>query len=164
MKPKKYKCISRIDSENKNTYGWYVRVRLNGQNISKFFSDGVWGGKEKALEEAIKHRDKVEKEIGKPQTKRTVVTCGAKNNTGVVGVRLRTDVYKRADGGERVRLYYEVSWNPSPKKLCRTRVSIDQYGQKQALLKACAIRRQKEEEMYGSVIRPNWVAAFGKLV
>ena len=52
----KYHGISRIDS--KHTHGWYVRVYANGGVfVSKLFSDRLYGGKQKALENAIKYRD-----------------------------------------------------------------------------------------------------------
>lgn len=54
--------ISRIEQERDNggnTYGWYVRVQRDQKRISKLFSDGVHGGKEKALEKAKTYRDEV---------------------------------------------------------------------------------------------------------
>ncbi len=53
---KKYKGISRIDSGH--THGWYVRVYANRTVFtSKLFSDRLYGGKQIALENAIKYRD-----------------------------------------------------------------------------------------------------------
>lgn len=53
---KKYKGISRIDSGH--THGWYVRVYANRTVFtSKLFSDKLYGGKQIALDNAIKYRD-----------------------------------------------------------------------------------------------------------
>ena len=55
-KRKGYPGISRIDS--KHTHGWYVRVYANGGVLkSKLFSDRLFGGKQQALDNAIKFRD-----------------------------------------------------------------------------------------------------------
>ena len=45
-----------------------------------------------------------------------------------------------------------------------TRVPVEKYGERGALLKACSIRRAKEKQIYGSVLRTNWEASLGKLV
>lgn len=52
------KNISRIDQPSKNTFGWFVRIRRDGKSISRFFSDGKYGGKKKALVSARTFRDK----------------------------------------------------------------------------------------------------------
>ena len=63
-----------------------------------------------------------------------------------------------------VRNVYEVTWNPEPGRLKRTWVSIDEYGEEAAFRKACAIRREKEREMYGEVVAPNWEGSLSKLL
>jgi len=56
------KYITRLD--HKNTHGWWVRVYLRSKPVySKLFSDGVHGGKQKALKEAKSYRDKVCKKV-----------------------------------------------------------------------------------------------------
>ena len=56
-----YKGISRIDSAR--AVGWFVRVSWHGEHVRKFFSDGVNGGKRKALEAALEFRDRTEKQL-----------------------------------------------------------------------------------------------------
>ncbi len=158
-----YKGISRIDQPAKKTHGWYVRVTFNGERRVKFFNDEANGGKEKALEEAVKFRNKAEQELGKPRTDRLVVAHNSRNSSGIMGVQRKKRVTKTASG-ERVSYVYEVTWSPWPGRLCRTWVSIDELGEQAALKKACAIRREKEREMYGEVVKPNWVASLGKLL
>lgn len=158
-----YKGISRIDQEQRNTYGWYVRVMFNGVQRAKFFSDQANGGKENALKEAVKYRDLAEQELGKPRTDRSVMGHNTRNSSGIMGVRRRTKIVKGPEGERVINNYYEVSWNPWPGRLCRVWVSIDELGEKAALLKACKIRREKEREMYGEVVKPNWAANFARL-
>ncbi len=52
------KNISRIDQPSKNTFGWFVRIRRDGNKISRFFSDGKFGGRDNALKSAQNFRDK----------------------------------------------------------------------------------------------------------
>lgn len=139
----KHKDISRIDQDATNTHGWYVRVTFNGKIFCKFFSDKKNKSSEKALSKAIAHRNRLERELGKPRTDRKVVISRVKNNTGVVGV-----IRKIRNGKE----IYEVSWNPTPNVVKRNYVSIERYGEEKAFLKACKIRKRKEKEIYGKAI------------
>jgi hypothetical protein len=159
-----HKGICRIDQPARNTFGWYVRVQFNGKNRSKFFSDKVYEGRQKALEEAIRFRNKTEQEMAKPRTDRVVMAHNPRNNTGVMGVRRRVKSVKGENGEPVERSYFEVTWNPWPGKVCSVRISIDDLGEAAALKKASAIRRQKERETFGEVIKPNWAAALGKLL
>jgi hypothetical protein len=159
-----YKGISRIDQPSRNTYGWYVRVMFNAATRCKFFSDKASGSKRKALEAAIKYRDQAEKELGRPRTDRLVSSGSRKNESGVTGVNIKKQVVKTGKGEEVINKYYVVTWHPWPGKTCAKMVSIEKYGERGALLKACQIRREKEREMYGSEVKANWRASFGKLV
>ena len=159
-----YKGISRIDQPSKNTHGWYVRVTFNGEKRVKFFSDAAHGGKDSALEQAVKYRNESELELGKPRTDRLVIARNPRNRSGFTGIQRKTKVVDTPEGQRIVSDVYEVTWNPWPGRLCRVWVQIDELGERAALLKACAIRREKEREMYGSVVKANWVANLGKLL
>jgi hypothetical protein len=159
-----YKGISRIDQPSRNTFGWYVRVMFNGATRCKFFSDKANGSKHKALEAAIHYRDKVEKELGRPRTDRLVSSGSGKNETGVTGVNLKKQIVKNGKGERVIKKYYIVNWSPWPGKTCREFVSIEKYGERGALLRACRIRREKEREMYGSEVKGNWTSSLGKLL
>jgi hypothetical protein len=43
-------------------------------------------------------------------------------------------------------------------------VSINKYGEARAFRKACAIRRQKEELLYGDVVVSKWAQSAGKVL
>jgi Tfp pilus assembly protein FimV len=138
-----HKGISRIDSEKNKTHGWYVRVQYLGQTHARFFSDSAHGGKDKALAKAVKHRNQIEKELGKPRTDRTVTATSSRNTSGVQGVK------RIAKGGGYA---YEVTWSPAPGTVHRTTVSVQKYGEDEAFRRACRIRQQKEREFYGGVL------------
>lgn len=159
-----HKGISRIDQAKRNTHGWYVRVSFNGKKLSKFFSDTAHGGKEEALASAVNYRNVAEQELGKPRTNRLVISRNPRNRSGITGVQRKTKVIKTEDGERLSRNVYEVTWNPEPGRMSRTWVSIDEYGEQAAFRKACAIRREKEREMYGSVVSTNWEESLGKLL
>jgi hypothetical protein len=159
-----YKGISRIDQPSRNTFGWYVRVMFNGETRCKFFSDKASGSKRKALEAAIKYRNQAEKELGRPRTDRQVTSGSGKTETGVTGVTIKKEIKKTNKGEKIVNKYYVVTWHPWPGKTCAKMVSIEKYGERGALLKACRIRREKEREMYGSEVKGNWKASLGKLL
>jgi len=93
QKPHDLRNISRIEIPYKNghgaTIGWQVRF---GKEISKFYSDKKYGGKEKALEEAKRFRNACELElINQPQGKyyyrlTSINTLTRKNKSGIPGV------------------------------------------------------------------------------
>ena len=158
-----HKGVSRIDSAQKKMHGWYVRVRLNNETKSKFFSDKLHGGKESALSKAVSCRNQLEEQMGKPRTDWVVVGMNPRNATGVVGVRRAVKKHKGKDGKVYLNEVYEVSWNAGREKKGRTSVSIKKYGEAAAFRRACAIRRQKEQLMYGKPVTAKWAGALSKV-
>jgi hypothetical protein len=159
-----HKGISRIDQPSRNTFGWYVRVMFNGKQVSKFFSDKLHGGKKQALDAAVQYRDQAEKKLGRPRTDRQVIARQTRNTSGIVGVQRRTKIMRTKDGERIVSKYYVVTWNPEPGRVKTIFVPVDKYGERGALLKACSIRREKEKQIYGSVLKTNWEASLAKIV
>ena len=158
-----HKGVSRIDCPERKTVGWYVRVRLKNVTKSKFISDKAHGGREAALERAVECRNQLEKELGKPRTDWVVVGENPRNKSGVVGVRRAVKKYRGKDGKIHLNEVYEVSWNAGREKRGRTSVSITKHGEAGAFRRACAIRRQKEQLMYGKVVVGKWAQALGKV-
>lgn len=130
----KHKDIARIDQESKRTYGWYVRVRFNGEMHSKLFSDTKHGGRAPSLLAAIAWRDQTELSLGKPRTDKHIVTV-SNTKTGVIGVRLNEKLNR-----------YEVSWVDKNGKPGKTTVSISKHGKEKAFQIAYEKRQQKERE------------------
>ncbi|HEX8833555.1 MAG TPA: hypothetical protein VF719_05110 [Abditibacteriaceae bacterium] len=139
-----YKGISRIDSPKNKTYGWYARVTSRGTTYSRFFSDSAHGGEEKALKKAVKARNEMEREVGKPRTDRVIMPPRATHTTGVTGVNR---IAKGPMGS------FEVTWSPEPNVIRRTTISIQKYGEAGAFQKAVRLRQQKERAVFGTVIR-----------
>jgi AP2 domain len=148
-----HKGISRIDHEAKHTHGWYVRVCFDRQMHSKFFSDASNGGKEKALKKAVKYRNELEKQLGKPRTDRIIVVSNTRNMTGVIGIQRTIKQTKLKDGEVLAGAVYEVTWSPEPNALRKTSFSIEKYGEEGAFLKAVELRQKMEKKTYGRVIQ-----------
>jgi len=158
-----HKGVSRIDSPDKKMHGWYVRVRFNKQSKAKFISDKSNGGKESALVKAVEVRDEFERTLGRPRTDHQVIGNSPRNFAGVVGVRRAARKYKGKDGNVYINQVYEVTWNAGREHRGRTCVSIRKHGELGALRLACAIRREKERQMYGEPVSGKWAAALAML-
>jgi len=158
-----HRGVSRIDSPAKKMHGWYVRVRFSKQSKAKFIPDKSYGGKEAALEKAVEWRDGFERELGRPRTDHQVVGDSPRNPAGVVGVRRAVRKYRGKGGTVYHNEVYEVTWHAGRERRGRTCVSIRRHGELGAFRKACAIRREKERQMYGEPVRGKWAGALAKL-
>lgn len=147
-----YKSISRIDQDVKGTHGWYVRVGFRGEWRVKFFSDLQFDGREGSLAEALAYRDEMEEELGKPRTDRVVPAPTPRNNTGILGVSRIEKPFRDRHGRIQSRAVYEVTWTPAPNVIQRTSVSINKYGEEEALRRALKLRQEKEREIYGQAL------------
>jgi hypothetical protein len=135
------KGISRIDQPGGHGVGWYARVRHAGTTHSKYFSDGAHGGTETAKRKAVRWRNAKEREVGKPRTNRFVPAVTSRNQSGVSGV------YQE-------RSSFVVATSPRPGQIRREFVSIAEHGLREAFRQAVALRRQREEEIYGEAVTP----------
>ncbi len=158
-----HKGISRIDSPAKKMHGWYVRVRFNKQGRAKFVTDRAHGVREAALAAAVECRDEFERELGRPRTDHAVVGSSPRNPAGVPGVRRAVKKYKGKDGTLYENEVYEVTWNAGRERRGRTSVSIRKYGELRAFRMACAIRREKERQMYGEPVKGKWADALARV-
>jgi hypothetical protein len=91
----KHKNIKRILCGR--TKGWQVAIRRNHQDYTKMFSDNSYGGKQKALAEAIRYRNKLLKQLAKELPSLQLArTKSKRNKTGVVGLQFTSE--PRKDG------------------------------------------------------------------
>ena len=132
------KGISRIDS--KHTHGWFVRVYRDGKAIGKFFSDGVHGGRDEALQKARQH--KIDYDLENPPSPfqgRVRMKPQKNNKTGVLGI---SETYETWRNGRKVPCF-SVSWRPAPNIAKNKRFYIHHYESKQAALEAAAKFREE---------------------
>lgn len=143
---KRYPGISRIDS--KHTHGWYVRVYANGGVLkSKLFSDRLFGGKKKALDNAIKFRDHYQmvaalhKSKGRDSRRKPYYKKPPKNNTsGVVGV----NEVKTTMQGRKVH-YFQATWSEDGKPKSKKFYITSKRSRDEAYRQAVDLRKSKEE-------------------
>ena len=157
-----YKGISRINQSRKHAPGWYVRVRLGKTTLSKFIRDDAHGGRAAALQKAVECRNKLEVQLGKPRTDHVIVADSPRNKTGVIGIQRKWKATHR-HGKVYKHEVFEVTWNAGREMMGKTSVSINKYGELGALRRACAIRRQKEQKMYGETVAAKWAASLKKV-
>jgi hypothetical protein len=147
-KEKSIPGISRIDS--KHTHGWYVRVYANGGVFtSKLFSDRLYGGKQIALNNAIKFRDhnrmvaKLYKREGRnPNRKPFYHKPPTNNHSGVVGV----NEVKTTIRGREVH-YFQATWSEDGKANSRKFYVSKKRKREEAEKLAVQLRRKKEKEL-----------------
>ncbi len=122
------KHITRLDYQK--THGWWVRIRRKSNPCSKLFSDGVYGGRDQALQAAIQWRD--EKLVNAPkQSVRTIESSSKNVKTGVPGLCLSF-----VDGAHGNLAHLQVSVQRNGKRTS-TRYSITKWGLRAALWKSC---------------------------
>lgn len=104
--------ISRIDQDSKNTYGWFVRIRRDGNKVSKFYSDGKYGGKEEALRKAQEFRDENLEQWKKfAKNPDRSMHLGKKSNIGYPGISYCIKS-KTRNGEEFKEHVFQVSYSP----------------------------------------------------
>ena len=129
------------DAEKRPIRGWEVRIYRRRERFNQFFSDSAHGGKTKALEEARKVRDKMERKL-KPWGRRELAErVTARNTSGHRGIRLRKTNIKV---GDKVYSYdhVEASWSPEPGKVIKKSFSVAKLGQEKAWQMAIESRQK----------------------
>ena len=139
------KGITRVDSDERNQHGYFVRIYHRRMVYTGSFSDRKLGGKRKALAQARIFRDQTYFKLGITKKYRKQMTPSERNQTGVVGVSR----IQRKKKDQTLYFVYVVSWYPKKGTLKTRSFSVNKYGEKQAFSLACAFRKKCEIEMYG---------------
>jgi AP2 domain len=133
MKP--LRNIRRMDDDSRRTHAWLVQVQRKGHIIIKMFSDGLFGGKQKALSAALEYRDALSISPSPAEHNLWHRTIIRRNNTsGIPGVGL----YKRPNGSERWVAYWTDEYGI---KKSRT-FTVKSYGKKAKQLAVAERQRQ----------------------
>lgn len=115
------------------THGWLVRVRRQGVQASKFFSDKKFGGREAALNEhAIPYRDNLLETLPEPDdpVKRS---AEARSHSGVIGLHF---LHKDIGNGTR-KPYIQLSWIDAGGQRQSTSYSVEKWGLRRAVWNGC---------------------------
>jgi hypothetical protein len=137
------KSISRIDSDEKSTHGWFVRI-YRRKVISKFFSDRKHGGKDVALKLARQWRDEI---LQKYPDVPFFTEPLPHNTTGVHGVTQSHDIWGKGSNRRKVP-YYSVFWAPRKGEVRSKRFYHHWYDTpEEALADAAKFRKDREQEI-----------------
>lgn len=127
--------ITRID--HWSTHGYCVRFSVHGSVVmNKLFSDGVHGGKRRALNTAKALRDMCLDAVEKHKKVRCHSVLSPRSKTGIIGVTKYTRVFVPG----KKRYYYSASYYPERYKKATKTFSVMKYGPEKALELACQFR------------------------
>lgn len=132
------------DEENPDrhpTHGWQVRVKRHGEQHTKYFSDKRFGGKEKALEEAVEYRDELIEELPDPLDP-VQKSAEARSKTGVVGLNFCW----KDDGSGKLKPYVQLSWLRDDGTRKSAAFSVRKWNLRRAVWKACVRLAEARKE------------------
>ena len=137
--------ISRIDSKRSHSHGWFVRIYYKTpKEHRKFFSDGKYGGKKKASEQAKAYRDEYIRKYPPPEKLPYRREPTRRNTSGEVGV---SETYNRTKSGEKIPCF-SVFWAPKKNVKKSKAFYHHEYGSREeAFREAVKFRKEKEAEI-----------------
>lgn len=139
-----------MDNEVSRTHGWLVTIQRRGNIFRKHFSDGVFGGRQKAFNAAKDYRDDVI-EKHRPFSLREYSNIVKKNNrSGVVGVCRYCASETRDLPPEQQRWFWVASWPLPSGQRKRVKFSVNKYGEEAAFKLALKARREAMRTLEGA--------------
>jgi len=147
-----HRNIQRIDDSRRRTHAWLVIVQRRSEIVRKWFSDGIYEDKEKALDAAIVYRDILLSGQHEFEYQVFVRSRIRRNNTsGISGVG-RYEVINSKTGNRSP--FWTAYWADEHGRRRSRKFSVVRYGEKNAkrlatterehqLLRVCALRLEK---------------------
>jgi len=138
--------ISRADDDAKRQHCWIVHIERRRRVLRRTFSDGLHGGRWKALGAARAFRDEL-LVSHPPMTRAEYAALIRKNNrSGVPGVFRQVSV-ETTSAGAVERASWIAYWTKPDGKRAIRKFSIRRYGEKDAFARAKAARKRALAEM-----------------
>lgn len=134
--PQKSYAVARLDVPGAGTHGWQVRLQRRGVRYAKYFSDRLCGGGRESLNEALRWRDRVLRQLEDEEAIR-VCRRSPRNRSGVVGV---SKVRVVAANGSTYE-FWQATWSPTVGKRRSMKFSVMRYGEEDAFRRAVEARR-----------------------
>ncbi len=126
-------AIARIDLPGAGTHGWQVRLQRRGIKYGKFFADRSHGHPDRALQAAVRWRDKL---LEKVTDRARICELSLRNSSGVVGVSKITVVSSNGNSYH----FWQATWSPAPGQRRCVKFSIKRYGDNEAFQLAVEAR------------------------
>lgn len=148
---KKPRNVYRIDIEpspefphRHPTHGWQVRIRRNGVQNTKFFSDDKHGkSSAQALAASMNYRDELMPTLPEADSP-TLRSALARSKTGVIGLSFCT----KDDGSGTQKPYVQLSWTGENGGRETASFSVEKWGLRKAVWNACT-RLHRERQRLG---------------
>lgn len=132
------------------TRGWWVRIKRGDNKFSRLFSYNKYGGKESALVEAKRFRDKIEEEFGVVKDLGFQINKTNRNKSGIIGIHREPKITRRPSGKVYIYENWIASWiDPVTKKRKMRPFAISKYGEAGALMLAIKAR----DEAIGAITK-----------
>ena len=143
--------ITRVDHERSRTHAWRVTIQRQGKVHVGHFSDGVFGGKQKALAAAKKYRDGLLAKFP-PLTRKEYCSILRRNNrSGLAGVSYHAEVIE-TERGPVERRFWIARLPLEPWRTKLVKFSIAKYGAEEAFRRAVKARLDALEALSGSFV------------
>ena len=138
--------ISRIDNEVNSTHAWFVQVQRNSCNVRKMFSDGVYGGKRKALKVAIDFHAQILASVPYYEYQIRLRSVLRRNNTsGIPGVGRYDKIANRNTG--RREVFWLAAWVDEHGASRKRKFSVLRHGERKAKQLAVIERERRLKEV-----------------
>lgn len=121
-----------------STHGWQVRVRRQGTQHTKFFSDAQHGGSQGAFEAAEVYRNNLVSSLPEPIDS-VMASAKARSRTGVIGLNF----CMKDDGSGNKKPYIQLSWLKDGRRQSAS-YSVNKWGLRRSVWNAC-VRLAKEK-------------------
>jgi hypothetical protein len=145
--------ITRIDHEGSRTHAWRVAIQRRGMIYSAHFSDGVCGGKAKALAAAKKWRNDV-LATEAPMARADYCNIRRRNNrSGIPGVSYHEEIVATKIG-EATRRFWIARCPKDPWHTKLAKFSVSKYGMRGAKKLAVEARKAALAQMAGQSFDP----------
>jgi hypothetical protein len=139
---KRPRNITRIDNEVNHTHAWRVTLQRMGEIMVGTFSDGVYGGKQKALKAAVEFRDSLLAYDQPFEHRLWVRTRLRKSNTsGIAGVG-RYEAIANPNTGRRTA-FWLATWVDEHGNRRRRKFYVSRYGERGAKRRAIEERERQ---------------------
>jgi AP2 domain len=141
--------ITRVDHDRSRTHAWRVTIQRQGKIHVGHFSDGVYGGKQKALAAARRFRDQL---VAKhpPLSRREYCSILRRNNrSGLAGVSFHTEVID-TERGPIERRFWIARLPLEPWRTKLAKFSVAKYGPEEAFRRAVKARKAALARLAGN--------------